>query len=509
MSLGYLRKALYGRLDWAPNVSAAQLARTNLALNEAVQQVAKDLPTAFFEASFDLSLPAVFDSTQSGVENDTLNVSPDDRWVLQRNVTWAVGDIGTVPLSRLWGLWDGHAIEFDHAGRRYRGQVRHTFVDPIGAPPTDLREMLSLVSPIEIIETGGLIASIEAPYRVWLDRLPLPAGILSLKSIRLQVDGGRALEPIEIHEAERRGYLDGCGATGIPQFWWRAPTEMLPTPTQAPPVTTSATVLWGASPATEPAGTFEYCFTYCWGVMPGAFEREGAFEELFAGGAPVNAPLWESAPSPASATVGTTWGGNQVAVALPDLEHMLGFGASTSKRYRQSGWYKRIYRRRKSIVAGGGVLAIPASDRFHLVGMANGSTTIWYDTGAAVPDLHKSVHPDEPRAGQHTAIGVWPRPASDVCLTVRAAMAPAPLLNDADTPPCDAAAWTAILAYAEYRMRTSLGMDGAASAFAEYQQVELPMLSKRFGSGTPSSHVGRRKSARVGGGWSDLYRRGW
>ena len=74
-NLSALRQLAYDRLDWAPTASAEQKARTNRAINQALMQLAKDCPNAFFQATgYFTAQPDVVPS----LSTDTLNCVSGD-----------------------------------------------------------------------------------------------------------------------------------------------------------------------------------------------------------------------------------------------------------------------------------------------------------------------------------------------------------------------------------------------------------------------------------------------
>lgn len=506
MSLKTLRDRLFQRLDWAPTASTEATTRANAFINEAVQQLVKDCPFACFESKIDFGVEAAFVSSESSLTGDTVSVystgGVPDYWVLQRDATI---DITALPTTNnLWGksyrAWDGWWIEYVYNSRTYRAQIRTTWSAQVSG--NTYREYMSVVNPqLAYDGDGDEVYALAAPYRVFMNPWPLPRGIVAINSVRMRYSGeSRPLQPIRQDDAEDAGYLDvGANvASGRPRAWWRERTDPLPAPTVAPGVSTSAGGTWGPSGATEAAGTFQYVYTYVWGIRhEGPLERDSQGLAV-TGGAAFWEPLWESAPSPASSAVSTTWGGNQILVALPDTDHLLGFGHAASMRYQHSGLFKRIYRKRTALVSGGGNQNVPLTSDYQLLYEVASTVTSFPDTGLDVPDFHRRLSPTLPWTGNHLAIGFWPRPDASYRLDIRAVMQPPPLINDYDAPTIDDAAWTAILDWAEFRFRSALKDEsGAMMARRHYEDVELPTLSQRYGSGQPSSTVGSRRQAAV------------
>lgn len=165
---------------------------------------------------------------------------------------------------------------------------------------------------------------------------------------------------------------------GPPSWFYRARREQLDAPVQAPTIGTTVTTWLGP----EPAGTFKYKTTYVWG-------RQDA-ENLAPGGE--FDPLLESGPSPESAvaTAATPFGA-AIALAFPNIDYQLGFGATGTIRETHSGLRIRIYRARLTVAGSGGTSNIEAPGVYQYLTEIDGSDGVFIDRGSITPDYFRRL----------------------------------------------------------------------------------------------------------------------
>jgi len=234
-------------------------------------------------------------------------------------------------------------------------------------------------------------------YRVYTEEYPLPDDIIEVRSTRLwKTNNSWPLQVLGQEDAERQNIIDRHTdlAKGIPRVIYRRKHYQMPAPAVPPDVE-----LWSDSGENrgwvgpDPAGTFEYKITYCWGARDIWFRNPGPHHWGFNAIDPVNTlgkawddtgaadkwgkqryrePRWESAPSSVSAqTSPSNWleqgtHGKAVRLTLPNIEYIQGFfwklltnssppanpldpdvaNPFSRMHLDKSGWFVRVYRRR-------------------------------------------------------------------------------------------------------------------------------------------------------------------
>jgi hypothetical protein len=213
---------------------------------------------------------------------------------------------------------------------------------------------------------------------------------------------------------------------GTPRRLSRWGHEQIPAPNRAPTATApnqDPTVPWLGQ---EPPGTFRYCYTYVWG------KRD---EELVAPGSSLD-PMIESSPSPVSALVTVPNMTNAVVLTnLVNIDYEQNFDpiVAGSLRNGHSGWRKRIYRARASVISGVSTqndIEFPENVYFFL-DEVDGITTTFTDAGTITPDYYR-------RLPESTGYFKWVlSPHADGKHTIdwRVYRRPGTLLADTDAPP--------------------------------------------------------------------------
>lgn len=203
---------------------------------------------------------------------------------------------------------------------------------------------------------------------------------------------------------------------GYPEELRREVNYQQPAPNIAPILTTDDGT-WGD----EPWGVFEYCFTYIWGYRDGRHKSpSGNF-----------IPLFESSASPVSEQVTVPDAVTVVDVALPNIAWQLNYGDALTLRYGKTGWKKRLYRRRVSVL-GGSNPSIEYPNVFQMLVDVDDLTTSFTDDGSIVPDYTirlNDIH-------GYYAWSMWPLPQDGNILEYQlsATRRPEPLLNGSDSP---------------------------------------------------------------------------
>lgn len=216
----------------------------------------------------------------------------------------------------------------------------------------------------------------------------------------------------------------GTGS-GTPRRLSRWGHEQMPAPNRAPSASADAqnpVVPWVGP---EPPGTFYYCCTYVWG------RRD---VELLAPGSSYD-PMLESAPSPVSSLVTVPSMTNAVLLSnLVNIDYQQNFDPfPTLIRNGHSGWRKRIYRARASVIAGTSTQDEIESPEnvFYFLDEVNGDETTYTDDGSVTPDYFRRL----PESAGYFKWVLSPHTDGKYTVDWRVYRRPGALLADTDTPP--------------------------------------------------------------------------
>lgn len=481
MNLKGLRTAVFSQADWAPTQSADALTRLNGFINRAYFQIAQEAPFLFFESELRFVTQPDLIPTLDG---DTISIVATDPWVFERDVSSAV--VASSSDLSVWdstGRWDGRMLEItDSSDVVRRRRIRSVFEAPdiLGATT----EQLTIYQPWPNRSETGM------SYRIYDDSYYLPDDVIEVNSLRLY-KAGQAW-PLDIMgqlEAEKLSLTDlpGQVAAGVPRAAFRKGHFQIETPTLAP----RAETVDGAWAGPEPMGEFSYLYTYCWGRRDQSLWNAGPATTLAATVTTSRyEPLWESAPSPAaSVTVDST--GERIEITTPDIQYIQGFGdLNTPRRTNQSGWYKRIYRKRLSTnsgylgitnsesgVSGDPVKTVEAPNTYLLWEEATGSTVLTYDDGTVLPDYHRRLR----EVHGYQGLKFYPRPDGRYEVEVRCTRRPEELRDDQDVPRIHRDAMDVLIHRALALLYEAQGnLVGADRALNRYHQ-DLIVMTKRYG----------------------------
>lgn len=472
MRLTDLRQAVYDSTDWQPSTSADYVARLNRLINRAYNQFVIEAPFLFFEET--LSLATQIDVTSSTSNtSDRLSIGGGDSYVLERPV--GLTGISDFPTD---GSWDGREIEIeDPDGIWHRRTIRETWVDSELSPA---KNRLTIDRPWRNNSDSAMSYRIYTPYYY------LPQDVIQLQGVGLwnetQVNPLKALLTKQVEASNWRGVRETSPA-GVPFSFYRGPHKVLDGPKTAPTavVPELPATLWSGP---NPAGEFEYMFTYAWGYRDEEYEAPLGTRE----------PLWESTESPPSAAVVVTYGGAAPTISLPNIEWMLNFGDNTTARYKRSGIYKRVYRRRAT-ATGGSYANIESPEVWEYLTAVSGEVTTFTDNGS----LHTDVRRRHFSVNGHQSIGFIPRPDARYDVDLRVIRRPAPLVNDYDAPRVHEEAIEVllqkILVHVYGHLKDEKGQRKAEQTYAN----ALHALRSRYGALTPDGF--RKRLARPGRGF--------
>jgi hypothetical protein len=331
----------------------------------------------------------------------------------------------------------------------------------------------------------------DMKYRIFTPNYYVPADVVELRSARIWSDTHYQLTVATQHDMERYEYLDYRGeATGRPATIFRGRHWQIDAPNTAPTVSIAShdDSQWYGP---EPAGVFDFCFTYVWGKRPAELQSpQGHYE-----------PLWESAPSPISDKVELQKGNpaQAVVVKTPNIDHELNFfkelsGTSLAipTRHTHSGLRKRIYLRRYSSYSPPTTFPIiETPEIFFLLDEIDGSDETYTWAGAVIPDYYrrlKEVH-------GYQSVRFWPPADAAYEMDLRVLRRPQPLVHDHDAPRVheegtDLLVRKALSMFYELQGNHEVGL----LSEQKYQDL-LRTLTKRYGN--LSRLRPRKKAARV------------
>jgi len=556
LNLKDIRNALFSQTDWAPTQSTEAVARVNGFINRAYNDVCLEAPFLFFESEVKFAtqvdaVPTIPTDTISVSVLDTtapMEANAENPWVFEQDV-----NVGTAN-ALVWETdrsWDGRTLEVevtDAATNRtttYRNTIRAVWKKALKGGGARYR--LSVVTPWPYQKFG------KGPfnYRIYSDKYYLPDDVIQVRSIRLwHQNRNWPMDVIGQEEAEEYSFADSPRVVshGLPRTVFRREHKQIPGPAVAPDAALSPNSQVYRWIGPEPAGTFEYVITYCWGKRDIQFRNptmgyhlgyadswendqepfEGSLSDL---GRPIKSsqnrfrePLWESAPSPVSAQVVVAPPPDQavatasVKIVLPNIEYMQGFLSTGSQlttaglqtflrqNFRESGWHVRIYRRR---------VAANFTNYFFMKTIAP-TAPGREDGGAEIAGLQKldlptaffllaefriddnnqgifyddgRITPDYHRRLRDThgyqAIKMYPYPDQRYEVDVRCVRRPYKLVDDQDAPLVHAEAVDLIIHRALMFLYENMGSPQMAQLAKSRYDENLFTLSKRYGDLRP------------------------
>jgi len=475
MNKGEIRDRILEQVDWNPSQSDTFKQKVDRLINRAYQMLCLEAPLLFFEdRSRIITQPDVTETT--ALAYDRVSVV-SDTYLLKRIYSQSA----TAPTPwKFDGTFDGRMIEVKQADgtviRRRCREFYQTTETLDGAP--------AWAEYISLEHQWPNNTDVDMTYRIFTPEYFLPADIIELRSARLYSDTHYTLQVSTQAEMERFEYVDFQGnEVGRPTRMFRGPHHQIDAPTTKPVVAT-------ASPSgpgwigPEPAGKFDFCYTYVWGKRPEDLKAPSGVLE----------PLWESSPSPVSPTIEITEEGlstksltNEVIrLQLPNVDQILNFfdeesggAVVTTTRKKLSGLKKRIYIRRYTQNSPPAEFQrVEPSDTFFLLAEVDGFITKYDIDGSDIPDYYrrlKDVH-------GYQSIRLWPMPDGAYDLDLRVLRRPQELTNDTDAPKIHEEAVDALIQKALvlfYELQGSSDLSQIAEA--RYQSL-LMTLSKRYGN---------------------------
>jgi hypothetical protein len=486
VSLGALRDRLFSFRSWDSSGSTLNK-RVRDALNTALDRLAGDVPEALVPDEEHVVLYADALGTDADIDA-RLNSTADPRVLKFSDSSSAATAISSSWTPSVDGTWDGvmHLEVKDPSDVWHRRQSREWWLDSgfyyvtIDRPwrnATDTLMEFRAHQP-EFFVTDDVMEVLE-PARIW-------------DSTRQQVWS------IDTAGAYRQDMLDFQGnSKARPYRMWRGRHFQMPTPRAAPTAilpeinqdAKDPTLVWVGP---EQKGTFKFCYTIVWG-------RRDTEWQVAPGG--IQDPVWESAPSPASAEVDnsnmkTSGTYDGIVLRAENIDYMTDFdrivpsdAPGTMLRDQRSGFRIRFYAARESFELGASSGASGSGDNnivesagiYYLLaeiepGNAAGvvtPTTTYVWTGAAIPDFYRPLK----HSTGYYAWKVFPHQDQRYELDFRVLRLPRAFVDDRDTAPIQRDAVPALLELALHYMCL---LDGVDQQGAQIHLDRFQTLARRY-----------------------------
>jgi len=481
MNLTQLVSLLLGLRSWASSGATLE-SRIKSGINLALNKFSLEAPGAFYPVEEHVVLYA--DQTTAGTSRYLMRVSADP-WVLDfRDATGAAFSVlGTddwLPVTT--GEWAGimHLEVQDEDGVWHRRQSRSFWFEDSGGVRY---YYVSLDRPFPVGSNSAKMA-----FRIHQPAFYTRDDVLRMDSCMAWDGNNVKAQPVSAGSADLLGMVDYQGGdTGFPEFVVNSSHFQLPAPNFTPTVVEDIKNAW-TGPESE--GSFIFKYTYVRG------KRDNEWQE--SEGLGVNDPMWESAPSPASAEVVQATPGRLV-VQLPNVDWMQSFDIAGTKRQTHSGWRKRVYVARTGVLSlGVGLEAnVESAGIFYLLGEVDGSVTtfVWY--GEVTPDYSRRLR----HSTGYYAWKVWPHQDQRYELDLRVCRTQEELVASTDTPRVKPQASSVLMELCLYYACLLDGVDVESANFHldNYERQKgklLAVLAGRGGALQPTSWSGGVNTAR-------------
>lgn len=408
MNRGTLRSNVLSRRSWHADVDKKFEAEVNtVCIDGAIKRLAREVPEAFIPDEEAIYLyPDMTDLTLERTVAATV-----DAWVLTFGPS-----TGGEPIAvdgTLDGLYHIEAVQPDNTLVTY--QCREFWLQSGG--PYDGHYLVSLNRPWRNTTDTGMSFRLHQPYFYLRDNTT------KLVDGRVFDTTRNVVTTLPTGFVRRIASEDYRGSyRGRPDAFARWNHFQLPAPNRTPQVQLDTTLVPDPWVGPMPPGKRKYRYTYVWGKRDFQSAAPGGQYE----------PLWESAPSPESATIDVA--DMSKAVQLYDLvniDFVQGFGTTGTLRKGHSGWRKRIYVAISSVEPGAGtVQQIEYPDIYFFLDEVDGETTMYVDDGSVIPDYGRRI----PESRGYYAWSAVPHQDAKYRVDLRVYRRPLSLLCDNDAP---------------------------------------------------------------------------
>lgn len=463
LTRGDIRARILRSRSWASN-GATFNAEINTIINEALQELAEDLP--------DVILPAVTTVTAlpditSGSLSSTLYAQWDT--TDPRLLYFTLGT--STSITSVWvpdtsRLWDGrYWIQMTHrvTGVQLRRRCTH-FVIAANVYYAAVDDGL----PDEYAyDTDG---DNQWTFRLYQPEIYLPGDTLHVYS-EAKVRSLTRYQPVALvnaYEAWRDAdYFHFHEVTGPPQHQYRGAYHQLPSPRRAPVVTVDPALAPTAWAGPSYSGSFKFRYTYVLG-------SEDPLVSVSKSG--LRDPLWESAPSEATAAITVTT--NSILITANNIDAQWGFDEPGATIADHSGMRIRFYVARTAIsgAAGDAGHAYVESAEEDYVLLAEVDPTVVVSNRYA-SYLWTGTTPDASRPLRHSpgyyAYHLYPRPDQKYHIDFNIVRRPTPLLHDSDAPPLQPGMAEVLVEKALYHTCLRDGVDVASADYHLKRYMDL------------------------------------
>ena len=411
MNRGDIRQAALDLESWHADVDTAFLTRVNNAIDRIYKRVAGEVPEALLPDTETLTI--FKDQTHSSLGRTIANT--DDDYVL------SFGDAALAGASAIVvdGTWDGIMhLEIEYGGEVIRRRCREFWEHKVAGPYLD-HYLVSLDRPINFSGQSGLT------FRLFQPNFYTKDSVTKIVDGRLFDSNRRLLSALPAGFVRFMNAEDYRGQSlGPPQAMTRGRREQLPSPNRTPTISSAAVTNW--VDGQEAPGSFKYRYTYVWGKR--ATEQQsprGSYD-----------PMWESAPSPASAaaTVASV-GADAVVVNMVNVAWQVDFDPNpTTTRSGRSGLRKRIYRARLTVTPGGSTeSAVEFPGVYFFLAEVGDDDTTFTDDGSYIPEYDRRL----PESHGYWAWSFAPHQDETYEMDLRVLRRPELLQTDYDVPNID------------------------------------------------------------------------
>lgn len=418
MTLKYIRNYALDQRSWASTGTTFNN-KVRSAINTIVMDISRRAPTVFTTETIHTFVYEQLKSTDETV-NCKLNATADDQ-VLEFLLDGGGLLDDWVPTTD--GTWD-HIMYLEITrpdGVVERRRSRSWKLERSFAQGTD-RYYVSLDRPWRNDSDADMDFRIYQPY-IWLPsrarKLLPPVNVWDTNRIRPFV--------ISANEFERNYYIDFQGQVeGPPEHLYPGRDFFKPlSPKTAPTITAGGSSSWVGK---VQEGDWIVYQTYVVG------KTDARWQDSPLGNA--RDPIYESSPSPPSATFShTTNAGKSLVISLRSPDQELGYGDNTLLRYGMTGYRSRIYIAQTSLrTTGAGTFNnVDADSVPYLVAEVAGYTTSYTWTGEVVPDRMRRMR----SVGQYLPWHVHPNADQTYEFDMACQITPEEMVNDYDSIPID------------------------------------------------------------------------
>ncbi len=482
------------QVAWEPKQSLSGGELLVRLANRALLQVSQDAPFLFTETTKTLFTIPTYHQTIEG--DGVIGIDP---WTLRRKLT--TDDAEDWPSFGL-KQWSGMVIRLQDVagGPPLEARIRDVFTKTIDAEEYQCMTLWESVAGTEEL-TPPFSGHTEYSYKVYQREMFVPDDFTSINSIIIHTPQGPQNANFLSEKTAELEYLKDI-QNGITLSWpykfYRRGMFTLPAPTIQPTVELDEgedAIIWNGE---EPAGTFVYAYTVCFGFKDTRFDLGAPPFSTSTYEANVK-PLAESPLSRISKPINVTYEDEGVIFTAPDIWYEAGFRTiqGTPKvRNNHSGMYITVYRARvfnTDVKANSTPLLVGDSLAFYRIGVIDESAdlTLFYDDGSTLPDKSTPYIP----SNGNQLLSLYPYPDNVYRVDIRGHLRPTiyNFLQDTSAYPPEADELI-LLKMLEYYYTRIASANQSNIERLKYSE-QLAALKKKFALLGPNSRIINRLPA--------------